>query len=219
MQSPIRLFAGYDAREAVGFAVFVNSIIRKSSAPVSVTALQDKAQGDGSNSFTYARYRVPFLCDYEGWAVFMDGADQLLLADIAELWAMRDERYAVQVVKHPNYNTRHPIKYKGTCMECPNVDYPRKNWASVMLINCAAPEWIEHEKLGRTMEQHQFKGFADERIGELPKEWNVLIDEGQDPTGAKLLHWTAGIPAFRMYKNSEQSFKWLEEFDILTAEA
>ena len=37
--------------------------------------------------------------NYKGWAVFMD-CDQLMLGDIADLWRMRDDKYAVQLCKH-----------------------------------------------------------------------------------------------------------------------
>ena len=37
--------------------------------------------------------------NYQGWALFMD-CDMLMFEDIAELWRLRDDRYAVQVCKH-----------------------------------------------------------------------------------------------------------------------
>lgn len=210
----IRLFAGYDQREAVGFSVFVMSVLRHASMPVAITPLQDADHADGSNAFTFARFRVPELCDYKGWAIFMDGSDQLVLGDLAELWRMRDDRYAVQVVKH-NYKTRHPIKYRGTSMQCPNVDYPRKNWASVMLINCEAIEWspawmptpTDHKSRRELL---QFAGFDDNRIGSLPLEWNLLVDEGMVGGTPRCLHWTAGIPAFDNYRQAPFADLWLD---------
>lgn len=206
----IRLFLGYDQREAVGFHVFCSSVIRRASEPVSITAVQDE-QEDGSNAFTYARYSVPEMCGHEGWAIFADGSDMVCLGDIAELWAMRDERFAVQVVKH-SYKTRHPIKYVGTNMQCPNVDYPRKNWSSLMLVNCSAPEW-KNQATGR--KQHQFAGFDDSRIGFLPPQWNVLVDEGEDDTNAQVLHYTAGIPAFWHYRDTARAEDWHAEHEFM----
>jgi len=206
----IRLFCGYDEREAVGFHVFVSSVIRRASEPVSFTPISE-VQTDGSNAFTYARYKVAEMCGFQGWAIFADACDMLCLADIAELWDMQDERFAVQLVKN-SYNTRNPIKYLGTTMQCPNVDYPRKNWSSLMLINCAAPEW----KLCETgMKAHLFTGFPDERVGELPSQWNCLVDERQSSDGAKLLHWTAGIPGFDLYKTAERAADWHAEHDSM----
>lgn len=208
----IRLFCGYDEREAVGFHVFVSSVIRRASLPVSIVPIQDKETTDGSNAFTYSRYGVAEMCGFEGWAIFADACDMLMLSDIEDLWALRDERYAVQVVKH-QYHTRNPIKYLGTMMQCPNVDYPRKNWSSLMLINCAAPEWKNHDARG--LQAHQFAGFADERIGELPSEWNCLVDEGQTCEGAKVLHWTAGIPGFPIYKAAQGAEHWHAEHEVV----
>lgn len=207
----IRLFAGYDEREAVGFHTFLSSVIRRASAPVAITAVQDTELTDGSNAFTYARYKVAEMCGFEGWAIFADACDMLCLGDIAELWALRDERYAVQVVKHV-YRTRNPLKYLGTSMQCPNVDYPRKNWSSVMLINCAAPEWRLCEDGTKA---HLFTGFADDRIGALPSEWNCLVDEGQPHEDAKLLHWTAGIPGFSLYNAAERAADWHAEHEFM----
>lgn len=206
----MRLFCGYDDREAVGFHVFVSSVIRHASKPVHITPISE-AQTDGSNQFTYARYGVAEMCGYEGWAIFADACDMLCLADIAELWEMRDSSKAVQVVQH-RYSTRNPIKYMGTTMQCPNVNYSRKNWSSLMLINCAAPEW---RTITRGPEAHRFTGIPDERIGALPAQWNVLVDEGQDSEGAKILHWTAGIPAFGMYRNAMRSEDWHAEHEFM----
>lgn len=210
----IRLFAGYDDREAVGFHVFVSSVIRHCSEPIFFTPIQDKELTDGSNSFTYARYKVAEMCGFEGWAVFADACDMLCLGDVADLWALRDERFAVQVVKHA-YKTRNPIKYLGTTMQCPNVDYPRKNNSSLMLINCAAPEWRNLRATG--VQQHQFADFNDSRIGELPSEWNCLVDECQPSEKAKILHWTAGIPAFECYKTAARAQDWFSERDRMMA--
>lgn len=208
----IRLFCGYDEREAVGFHVFLSSVLRRASLPVFFTPIQDKSQTDGSNAFTYARFSVAEMCGYEGWAVFMDACDMLALGDIADLWAQRNESYAVQVVKH-SYRTRNPIKYLGTTMMCPNVDYPRKNWSSVMLINCSAPEWKTAMRDGK--QAHQFVGFDDSRIGDISPEWNVLADEGQHIANAKLLHWTAGIPGFPLYSSANGSNLWHEEHEFM----
>jgi hypothetical protein len=40
------------------------------------------------------------MCHYQGWALFVDG-DVLLRADVADVFALADARYAVQVVQHP----------------------------------------------------------------------------------------------------------------------
>jgi lipopolysaccharide biosynthesis glycosyltransferase len=84
-----------------------------------------------STDFSFSRFLTPWMCDYQGWAIFMD-CDQLVLDDIAKLWALRDERCAVQVVKH-NHVPKEEVKFLGEKQS----KYQKKNWSSVMLMNCA----------------------------------------------------------------------------------
>ena len=190
----IRLFTGWDAREAAGWHAFVDSVYKHTSVPVSITRLPER-QLDGSNAFTFSRFLVPDLCGYQGWAIYMDGADMLCKGDIAELWDFRDERYAVHVVKHA-YRSKFTRKYLGTPMESDNKEYPRKNWSSVILWNCAwAPQVVKRD--------HRFSWLPDEAIGELPLEWNWLADEYGYNNKAKLLHWTAGIPVQALHMEAQ----------------
>lgn len=200
----IRLFTGYDRREVIGWQVFCDSLIAHASEPVSITPLQGE-QKDGTNAFTYSRFLVPKLCEYQGWAIFADGCDMLMRSDIAELWDLRDDRYAVQVVKH-DYKTRHPRKYIGTEMESDNEDYPRKNWSSLILWNCARNAHLDPE--GPASYLHRFQWLEDAEIGELPIEWNWLADEYGSNDDAKLIHWTAGIPGFPHYSSAPHSDEW-----------
>lgn len=192
----IRLFTGHDPREAEGLAVFIHSVLKYASEPVSIAPLGGK-QKDGTNRFTYSRFQVPQLCNFEGWAIFADGCDMLMQADIAELWNLRDEKYAVMCVKH-DYQTRHPLKYQGTAMEAKNQDYPRKNWSSLMLWNCG------HPANKAVIESQQFAWLTDDLIGDLPRTWNVLVDE-EIP---KILHWTAGMPGFKAYQDAPMAHAW-----------
>jgi hypothetical protein len=208
---PVRLFCGHDDREAIGYAVFCHSVLEHASIPVSFTPLSSMGMPVGSNAFTLSRFLVPYLCGYQGMAIFMDASDMLMTGDIAELAALYDPSKAVQVVRHPDYKTRHPVKYIATEMECPNIDYPRKNWASVMILNCAHPVWagVSPETLGDLDRLKMLQlARAEGNIGELPAEWNRLVDEGQ-PYG-KVLHWTAGLPAFTHYADAPFAGEWRE---------
>lgn len=207
----IRLFSGYDTGEAIGFHVFVHSVLKHATAPVSITPLSSMGMPTGSNSFTMSRFLVPWLCGYKGHAIFADSCDMLMLGDIAELDRLFDPRFAVQVVQHPDYETRHPRKYIGTAMEGPNLNYARKNWASLMLINCEHPVWFGFRPESMPATPLPFLQFEHHRAGEignLPACWNVLADEGQNTDGAKLLHWTAGIPGFDHYRDAPASEHW-----------
>lgn len=209
----IRIVIGFDQRESVAFHTFAQSIIEKASRPVSMIPLALNAlkgyterHTDGSNAFIYSRFLTPFLCDYQGWAIFADG-DMICRADIVELWALRDDSKAVMCVKH-DYKTKARDKYLGN----KNQDYPRKNWSSLVLWNCGhpsnrilTPEFIQ-EQTGAFL--HRFTWLADEQLGEIPKVWNWLTTEYEDNYEAKLLHYTLGTPCFKDYGSSEMADEW-----------
>jgi hypothetical protein len=211
----ISLFCGYDPREHEGWETFVSSVRRRASVRVDFKKCQDIEQV-GTNAFTMARFLVPDKMHFRGRAIFCDASDQVMLADIAELDRWFDPQCAVQVVKHKTYKTKHPIKYIGTEMECPNIDYERKNWASVMLINCEHRAWRHMTEKAvkdtRIRDLLQFKFLPDEVIGELNPEWNRLVDEGH-PTEGAILHWTAGIPLFAHYKDAPAANVWRKEYE------
>ena len=111
------------------------------------------------------------------------------------------------VVKH-DYKTKAETKYLGNR----NENYPRKNWSSVILWNCAHPDnrqldpaFVE-SKDGAFL--HRFKCLDDEKIGELPKQWNWLAIEYEPAQDAKLVHYTLGTPCFADYKDSEMAELW-----------
>jgi len=209
----IRIVIGFDQREAVAYHTFCQSILERASAPVSFTPLVlgslkgfSETHTDGSNAFIYSRFLTPWLMDFNGWAIFADG-DMICLDDMAKLWALRDETKAVQVVQH-NYQTKALDKYLGN----KNENYPRKNWSSLILWNCAHPK---HKLLTPefVMKQtgaflHRFTWLEDAEVGALPKEWNWLTTEYEDNYQASLLHYTLGTPCFADYKNAEMSDVW-----------
>jgi hypothetical protein len=216
----IHLFCGYDRREALGFHVFVSSVLDRASFPVAIYPLDAGRLPEGTNSFTFSRFLVPWLMRFRGRAIFADACDMLMLGDIAALDALADPTKAVQVVPH-SYKTRNPVKYIGTDMQCPNLDYERKNWASLMLINCEHPSWS-----GMTPERVRefatvptqllgFRWMPDSAIGFLPDEWNRLVDEGQAAEGAHLMHWTAGIPGFPHYANAPGADAWRRQRTVM----
>ena len=212
----IPIFIGYDPREAIAYHVCVNSIIRHSTKPLQITPialnnLQDyqEQHTDGSNKFIYSRFLVPSLCNYKGWALFIDG-DMLLRDDINKLFDLVDDSKAVMVVKH-NYKTSMPIKYLGS----KNEDYPRKNWSSVVLWNCGheankniTPEFV-CKSTGKQL--HRFSWLSEDLIGQLPIEWNWLVDEFGKNNNAKLLHFTLGTPCFYDFATVPMASEWHKE--------
>ncbi len=219
----IDIFCGYDRREAVGFHTFCASVMERASQPVSIHPLSAMGLPEGSNSFTVSRFLVPWLMGFKGHAIFVDACDMLMLGDVAELDALFDPAFAVQVVKHPEYVSEHERKYVGTGMECAQTNYPRKNWASVAIFNCGHRAWADRTPADvadvEALSHLQFCSLEDDEIGALPPEWNVLIDEGQSDAGAQILHWTAGIPSFKHYKNARRSLDWFAHLEAITAHA
>lgn len=200
----IPIFVGYDPREAIAYHVCANSIIRRSSYPVTIAPLAlnilkgyKETHTDGSNHFIYSRFLVPHLMNYQGWAVFIDG-DMILRDDIINLWKLRDDSKAVMVVKH-DYQTKMLEKYLGS----KNENYPRKNWSSVILWNCGhpanrsvTPEFVQQSTGAQV---HRFSWLTDDLIGELPREWNWLDLEYEYNHDAKLVHYTLGTPCFHEF--------------------
>lgn len=203
MTLPIRVFSGYDHRLPAGYHVFGHSVQSSSSTPAIVTPLvQHQLRTAGlywrptdlkaSTPFSLTRFLVPALCDYEGWALFADGSDMLLTKDIAQLWGLRDEAKAVMVVPH-DYVPAAGSKFFNQEQHA----YPRKNWSSLMLFNCAkctaltpaavnteSPAWL-----------HRMEWVADEEIGVLPVEWNFLAGEYEQASETPaLIHYTLGQP-------------------------
>jgi len=219
----LKIFIGYDTRAAVAYHVCSNSIIRHASQPVAIiplalNLLQDytETHTDGSNQFIYSRFLIPYLTNFTGWALFIDG-DMIVRDDIVKLWELQEEDKDVMLVKH-SYQTKMTKKYLGA----KNENYPRKNWSSVVLWNCSTPsnriltpEFVENST---GAELHRFTWISDDRIGELPKEWNWLPDEYGPNLNAKLLHYTLGAPCFQEFSTTNMAEEWHKEL-ILTNHA
>jgi lipopolysaccharide biosynthesis glycosyltransferase len=213
----IRVFIGYDDREAIAYNVLSHSIQRLASEPVSIAPLR-LSQLKGiltrerhplqSSDFSFSRFLTPYLSGYEGWSVFMD-CDMVMLDDIAGLYGLRDERYAVMVVKHVHV-PKETVKFLGE----PQSKYEKKNWSSVMLFNnaqCRAltPAYVN---TATGLELHQFKWLeSEDLIGGLPSRWNHLVGYDTPRTDAALLHYTQGGPYFSEYKDCEYAEDWYRE--------
>ena len=217
----IRVFIGFDTREAVAFSVLSYSIHRRASQPVAITPLMLSQLGGlyardkhplQSTEFSFSRFLTPHLSGYSGWSVFMD-CDMLMLEDVARLWELRDERYAVMVVKH-DHVPRETQKFLGM----PQSRYEKKNWSSVMLFNnarCTAltPDYVN---TASGLDLHQFKWLASENeIGALPDHWNHLVGYNPPRHDAALVHYTLGGPYFPEYATCEYADEWRAERDAM----
>jgi hypothetical protein len=188
--------------------------MRHSSVPVSITPLvlsqlpmtrpRDPHQ---STEFSFSRFLVPWLCGYEGMAVFMD-CDMLCRADIAELCDETDFSAAVSVVHH-HYKPVDELKF----LEQKQTAYERKNWSSVMVFNNARCKALtpDYVNTATGLQLHQFKWIDDAEIGKLDPAWNHLVTEYAPNLNAKLVHFTRGTPCFRKFERCEYASEWREE--------
>ncbi len=217
----INIFIGYDSIETGTYHVLANSIQRHSSMPVSITPvslsnlegiLTREKHPMQSNEFAFSRFLVPWMMNYEGWAIFMD-CDMIVTTDIAKLWAQRDDRFSVKVVHH-NHVPEETTKYLGTMQ----TKYSRKNWSSVMLINCAKWKSITPDYVNTVngLDLHQFKFLEDKEIGYLPKQWNHLVGfDEYNPKKPSNIHYTIGGPYFDEYHNCDYHSAWFKEQTLM----
>ncbi len=214
----LKIFIGWDSRETEAYKVCVKSLKKYASQELDITPIvkdtlietgeyyrpQPEA---GSVEFTYTRFLVPYLANYDGWALFID-CDFLFTRDVSELFDMTNDKYALMCAKH-DYVPKNSIKMDGQ----KQVSYPRKNWSSCILWNCGHPANIilnpdvVSKESGAFL--HRFYWLPDESIGDIPLEWNWLEGEYDKPdTPPAAIHFTNGGPWFENYQNTDYADLW-----------
>lgn len=189
---PVRVFIGADSRQPVALSVLQDSINWRSSRPVALQLLKLDTlpiSRRGLTEFTFSRFLVPWLCKFQGSAIFMD-ADILVTGDIAELIAAAEpDLHDVQVMK----------------------DQPRFEWPSVMLFNNERCKALTPEYVGDPA--HSLFDFKwAESVGSFPKEWNHCVGYSE-PCEASLHHFTQGIPVWDETKgNFPEDALWQRQF-------
>lgn len=209
----LKVFIGYDSNETIAYHVLAHSIIRHASKPVSIIPLKidqlplsrPKAEYQ-STEFSFSRFLVPYLCGYEGRAIFVD-CDFLCLDDIHKMEF--DPLKAVSVVKHD-----YVPKTENKFLDQKQSLYAKKNWSSLMVFNnklCSnLTPAVVNEASGLYL--HQFKWLVDDSmIGEIAPEWNHLVGEYDLNPAAKMVHFTLGTPCFKKYSRCEYAKEWYEE--------
>ena len=223
----MKVFVGYDTREDIAYQVCKHSLEARNKDVEVIPLKQNDLRNAGwytrpvdklaSTEFTFTRFLIPELTNFNGWAVFCD-SDIIFLEDVKELFDQADDKYAVMCVQH-DYAPKEGVKMDGQVQTV----YPRKNWSSVMLFNCAHPS---NAKLNMDLVNepeingaylHRFSWLQDDEIGELSHEWNYLV--GHYDTGTpKALHYTEGGPWFENYRNCEYHKEWKQELqDMMNA--
>ena len=221
----IKVFIGYDSNETVAYHVLSHTILKYSSQPVSITPIvknhltniYNRERTDiESTDFSFTRFLVPYLCGYQGWAIFID-CDMLFTTDISELWNLRDDAYSLMCVKH-EYLPSDDKKFLGSTQ----TKYEKKNWSSVMLFNNSECQALTPEVVASQtgLYLHQFKWLASEAlIGSISPEWNFLVGESKSESLPKLIHYTLGGPYFASYQDCQFSDNWQSEYKEMISAA
>lgn len=144
-----------------------------------------KAPGSWGTGFSGFRWAIPELCGFEGHAIYLD-ADQLVLADIRELWDLRPTGdHGVRCISHNRTDVM--------VMDC--AWFGRKQWPPLSVMKPSG--W-------RTFEYLRHLHIRNGVDPTLPVEWNdcdgMLYSSGRP---SKLLHYTTvpdGQP-WRPYPN------------------
>ena len=221
-----KIYIGYDSKEPIASEICEFSLNKNSSKPVKINHIKlnevknkniywretDKL---GSTEFTFTRFLVPFLQNYNGWALFCD-SDFLWLEDVNELFSIADDKYAIMCVHH-DYK---PKNTKKKLLSSQQI-YPRKNWSSLVLWNCSHPSNkkvtpdLVNTETGKFM--HRFGWLKDEEIGAISHEWNWLIGWYKEPEDGKpkALHYTEGGPWLGSdFQKKEYAEEWNKYFRL-----
>jgi hypothetical protein len=208
------VYIGYDRQEIVAYHVLCQSIVETCSRPVRFTpinlaslkgAWSREMLPQQSTEFSFSRFLTPWLSGFSGWSLFMD-CDMLVRADLAELFALADDRYAVMCCQH-DYAPRDEVKF----LHHAQAKYAKKNWSSVMLLNNARCRALTPDYVATAsgLELHQFRWLASEaEIGALPLEWNWLVGEYAFNPHALIAHFTRGGPYFPDYAACDYADEW-----------
>ena len=216
-----KIFIGWDPREAEVAEVCKHSILKYATIPVEIHMLKQQDLRDkgiynreidqeAATEFTFTRFLVPHLCEYKGWAIFVD-CDFLFTHDIRELFQQINDDIAVSVVQH-DYVPTNTIKMDGKVQH----QYPRKNWSSLMLFNCSHPDTqqltadVVNSESGAYLHRLEWT----ENIDSLDKSWNWLINWYHEPADGtpKALHYTEGGPWFPNYEKTEYGAHWANAY-------
>jgi hypothetical protein len=225
----LKIFVGWDPREDIAWKVCRHSILRRTNPnKVSITPLiQSVLRAEGlynrpidtkaATEFSLTRFLTPYLAGDGGYAIFVD-CDFLFLTDITEVLKEIDPSKAVSVVKH-DYQPSETMKMDG----CIQHAYPRKNWSSFIVFNCAHPAVrLLTPAVVNSADPaylHRFGWLADSQIGRIDKGWNYL--EGWYPSqyeNLKAVHYTLGGPWFEDKQECDFAEEWLTEFSQMNVQ-
>jgi len=211
----MKIFVGYDTREDIAYQVCKHSIESLCPTAEVIPLKQNELRNDklywrgedklASTEFTFTRFLIPHLMNYNGWALFID-SDIVFTENVKNLFDLADDKYAVMCAQH-DYTPKPGTKMDGQVQ----TQYPRKNWSSVVLWNCGHPsnQAVTIDSVNNPNYDgkyfHRFSWLKDEEVGQISHEWNWLVGWYNEPDDGspKALHYTEGGPWFEDYQDCE----------------
>jgi len=186
----VRVFIGYDPRQPVAYQVAAHSVWEHASKPVSITRLdimQLPIKRVGLTCFTFTRFLVPYLCGYEGKALFLD-SDVLVRGDVHELADFQhvDDANVAMVMGERRF------------------EWPSVMWFHNKRCLSLTPEFVEKAPMF---------DMAWAKIAPLAKEWNHLVGYDAPNQDAKIVHFTKGIPIWDQTKGCEFAAEWWKTYE------
>lgn len=196
-----RVYIARDERQTVAFHVAVESAMSHLCAPLSFIPLESRflpLERDEPSPAYFARMLVPWLCNFEGWALFME-PDMLVRADLNEVFDAADPRYAIM---HPR--SSEPAE-----------------WTSLMLFNCGhealrslTPEFVGDAD---ALKSTELLFWLDSSVlGELPPEWNHTVAYDVPNARARIAHFPLGVPEHVETQGCEFSDEWTRVREHIT---
>jgi len=216
----MKIFVGYDTREDIAYQVCKHSIESQCPTAEVIPLKQNELRNDklywrgedklASTEFTFTRFLIPHLMNYNGWALFID-SDIVFTENVKNLFDLADDKYAVMCAQH-DYTPKPGTKMDGQVQ----TQYPRKNWSSVVLWNCGHPsnQAVTIDSVNNPNFDgkyfHRFSWLKDEEVGQISHEWNWLVDWYQEPEDGtpRALHYTEGGPWFENYRHCDYGDVW-----------
>jgi lipopolysaccharide biosynthesis glycosyltransferase len=211
----MKIFIGCDEQFEENIDIQIESIFKNTNSKIDIKLLRLEELKDilwrekdpkQTTDSAFTRWLVPYLSNYQGWSLYMD-SDMFCRDDVKKIFQLKNEDKTVMVVKNDSYHAQLK-KFNGQIQ----TDYERKNWSSLILFNNQKCKKLNANYINtaKGLELHQFKWLGDEQIGELPKEWNYLVEVDEKMLDPKNVHWTLGGPWFENKKDVEYSSEWKE---------
>jgi len=195
-QDLVRVFVGADRSQALAVDVLAYSIRRHTDMKVDVVSMadvilpepQDIRQGSRTN-FSFTRFAIPALCNYQGRAIYMD-ADMQVFKDIRGLWEVPFEgREKIQILE----DIPEEFQPKEGQLGAPSR---RKKQSSVMVLDCSKLNWVAEDIISGLDGRYTYDELLSEicilepdEIGwRVPWVWNSLETYIEGTTA--LTHYT-----------------------------